>query len=442
VTKEGTKKKETVIFDVENEQIILSQMIKNVAIRKRCCRELNENLFIGKRHKIIFRVLSEMVSRGLDYNHDTFKILSNEEDFGGFKYLNDLEEVFADNQNIDFHIQRLKLDSKKINLKKDKVKQLNDALEDPSIDANKLFNIVDGIQKELKDVFITSNISKGKELKKEYFKVLAERQEESRFVGIGFSIDDDLTEGFARKKVSVIAARPSMGKSTFAANICDNLRKFKVPTLVLPLEMGKESFIDLVVSKRTKIPLNDIIKNTKDLTRDQKILIQKEVTELLDDEYLHFIDDTSIKLNDLRTILNNSNYAVCIIDLFEKISDISFEPKILSNQLKQIQSIAKESNTHICLLAQIRRFDPKSKEKRPTLEMLKNSGSYEEVADLILLLHREFYYKPELGQDVLEVIIAKQRLGVRNKSYFYEFYPNIATISKELTDYVPLGDVF
>lgn len=437
------KKKETIVFDVENEQIVLAQMIKNVAVRKRLARELTENLFIGKRHKVIFKVLSEIVLRGLEYNHDTFKVLAGDEEFGGFEYLDSLENLFDENQNIDFHVQRLKLDYKKLILKKDKVKKLNDALEDPNVDAKELQQIIVDINNELKDVFVSSNIHKGKELKNYYFNVLKERQEETEFVGLGLPIDDSLTEGFARRKVSVIAARPSMGKTTFMVNIADNLRKFKVPTLLLPLESGKENFIDLMVSKRTKIPHEIIIKRTKELTPKQKFLIQKEVSTILDDEYLHFIDDQSITLKDLAVILNNSNYRVCIIDLFEKLADISFEPKILSRQLKQVQMIAKESNTHICLLAQIRRFDSKQqKDRRPTLEMLKNSGSYEEVADLILFLHREKYYNPNLEDDIMEIIIGKQRLGVRNKTYYHKFYPHIATIGEEVVDYVPISDVF
>lgn len=441
--KRTKKKKETIVFDVENEQIILSQMINNLAIRKRCVRELTENLFIGKRHKVIFKVLSDMISRGLDYNKDTFKTLSNNNEFGGFSYLDDLEELFEENTNVDFHIDRLKLDSKKINLKKDKVKELNDALEDPQIDAKKLSQIVKSIDGSLKEIFVISNVEKGKELKKKYFETLKERQDIGTFVGTGFSLDEYLTEGMARKKVSIIAARPSMGKTTFLSNVVDNLKESGKNVLALPLETGKESLIDLMVARRTKTNINDIIKNTRKLSNKKKAMISLEVSKILDDEVLHMIDDTSIKLQDLRIIAENSNYDVILVDLFEKINDISFDAKVLSQQLKEVQNISKDANVHICLLAQIKRFDTRNnKDLKPTLELLKHSGAYEEISDLILFLHREFYYKPEIGMDALEVIIAKQRNGIRNKSIYYEFFPELATIGNEIPDYFPMGDDF
>lgn len=437
------KKEETIVYDIENEQIILSQMMRDNAIRKRCVRELTESLFFGKRHKVIFRVLSEIVSRGLDYNKDTFSTIANNEDFGGFQYLIDLEELFDENKNIEFHTQRLKLDAKKINLKKTKIKDLNNALEDPNVSAVDLSKIVKDIEHDIKDVFVTQNILKGKELKNEYYKTLKERQELGRFVGTGFSFDEYLTEGLARKKVSVVGARPSMGKTTFIANLVNNLIENKISVLASPLETGKDSFIDMLVALRTGIPLDMIIKNTKDLTKKQKYLIQKEVSNLLDNEYLHILDDTSVKLSDFRILLESSNYAVWIVDLFEKISDISFEPKILSKQLRDVQNFTKEANVHSCLVSQIKRNDNnKNKNQRPTLELLKNSGSYEEIADLVFLLHREYYYNPELEDDVLEVIIAKQRMGVRNKSFYYPFKGHIAKIGEELVDYSPLTDVF
>lgn len=441
--KRSKNKDDTIIFDVENEQIILSQMMKDTATRKRCSRELLDKYFIGKRHKVIFKTLCLMVSRGLEYNKDTFKTLAGSEEFGGFKYLNDVEKLFEENKNIDFHIERLKVDWKKLMLKQHEVKKLNDAIEDPSVDAKDLCKIIKSVDNSIKEIITTSNIKKGEELKKEYFESLKERQEVGKFIGTGFSFDEYLTEGLARRNISVIAARPSMGKTTIASIIADYLRSAKFKTLVLPLESGTDKFIDMIVSRRTGIDLYDLVRNISKLSKKQKIAISKEASRVIDDEYLHFCDDTSVTVNDLAIMLDNGNYAVCIIDLFEKLRDINFEPKIFAEKLKSIQKIAKETNTHICLLAQIKRLDlRKGGDLRPTLEDLKNSGAFEEVADLILFLHREFYYKPELNIDALEIIIAKQRFGVRNKTFYYEFMPSKASVGKELKDFIPLGDEF
>ena len=94
---------------------------------------------------------------------------------------------------------------------------------------------------------------------------------------------------------------------------------------------------------------------------------------------------------------------------------------MISSELDRTQQLAKDTDCHMALIHQTRRGVEKRKNKRPTLEDLKNSGGYEEVADLVVALYRESYYRPNVDQDVLEVGILKQRRGARQGWHFFKF---------------------
>lgn len=435
------KEKEIIRFDVKNEQIILSQIAKSNAVRRRCCRELSEYHFQGKRHKLMFNIFRQFEVRNLDYNEDTFDTLSAGEDYGGIEYLRDIVELFEENTNIDFHLNKLKVDALKISLRKKEYIELTEALEDQYSDESKVLEILDRAKSKLRTLFTSTQVVTGKIAKKDYIDILKLRQEEGTFQPTYFEeLDKFLTEGLARKKCSVLAGRPSMGKTTLVVNLVKKFIKDKKKVLVCSLEVGKISFLDSLISSLTKIDLNKIIKQTKNLTTEEKLKIQKKLNEVLDDENLHIIEDTSMTLTKLGTILENSNYDLCIIDLFDKLADVESDSKILSNKLKEGQNIAKTANIHLMFVNQIKRGVEKKKNKRPTLEDLKWSGAYEEIADLVMFLHREKYYNPNIEKDIIEIIIAKQRFGVRNKTVAYEFYGNIASIENHVEDFYALEE--
>jgi replicative DNA helicase len=130
------------------------------------------------------------------------------------------------------------------------------------------------------------------------------------------------------------------------------------------------------------------------------------------------------------------------MDLWEKFTDIKIDASSIAEKLNKTQAMAKECNVHMAIVQQIKRSEDKKgkKNKRPTIDLLKNSGGYEEVADLIIMMHREKYYDPELDDDIIEYIIGKQRRGQMNKTAYHIFDGNYGMIGDYVKAYATNND--
>lgn len=469
------KKRKLISFNIQNEQLVLANMIKSNKIRRRLAKELKPYHFIGKKHRTIFNILCRMVEKNLDFDIDTFESLAAEKDeYGGASYVLKLEALYQENANIEHHVNILKADSVKHHIKERRMEKLIDILEDPHSDVSEINQIIDQIKEEVQANFQTTLILSGIELRKNYWKDLQERRKTSIFVPSGIKgLDRWLTEGFARKKCSVWSARPGMGKTTTMANVALNLsRGIKnskgeiivepKKVLIAPLETGHISYLDIMVSvlikerleaeaetEQSALPksmigmrLDRLVRYSDQLTDQEMSLIKWAMDEIFSNENLCFVDNPALTLDELEAILEEGNYDVCIVDLWERLADIEIDAAKLTKKLTRTQAIAKRCNVHIAIVHQQRRSDSKSKSKKPTMEALKNSGAYEEISDLIVFMYRAKYFDPTLEEDVIEYIIAKQRRGAMNKSAFHNFYADYGMIGEYRKNYVEAEDIF
>lgn len=428
-------------FNTENEQVIISSMCHSIGIRKRLSHEVSSDHFVGSKHQVLFKALKTMALNNDEFNEDTLNQYADG-DFGGFKYLRKLLEAYpGSNPNIDIHIRVLLLDSAKIKAQKNELQRLQEAFDDPQINPENVIRLLDTMKQRFSNVTNQNVVRFGDTLKKEYMKDLKVRTEDGSFVGSELpELDENLAEGFALRKCSVIAARPSMGKSTLISIMSRRQVHANRSVCLVPIESGSISILDAMVADTANIDLYTLIRNPKNIDIVDKRKIMKCLDSILSNKLLHIIDDPTLTLDRLGGILSDNNYGICYIDLFERLADISIRPDAISEKLRTVQRIAKETNTHMSLIHQIHRLNTKDRDKkstRPTMEMLKNSGGYEEIADLIVLLHREKYYNAELNEDIIELIIAKQRRGVRDKTVGYDFDGSHARLSKGYKDYKP-----
>lgn len=462
----GSKKK-LISFNINNEQVVLANMLISNKIRRKVSKEVKSKDWLGKKHKVIFNILCRMVERNLEYDIDTFESIAKEnEDFGGLSYLTKLESLFDENVNIDYHVELLKSDSVKHHLKEKGLDKLKDLVNDPHSDILEIKTSLDKMRDEVIKSASVKNVLSGIELRKTYWKDLQERMKESIFVPSGIKgLDRWLTEGFARKKTSIWSARPGMGKTTTLANVALNLSRgitnskeeiISPPkkVLVAPLESGPISYIDIMVTVLIKekmekemdddsglplsmvgMKLDKLVKDSDKINEEELANIKWAMDQIFSNDNLTIIDDPMLSLDELEVILEEGNYDVCIVDLWERLSDIEIDAGKITKKLTRTQAMAKTCNVHMAVVHQQRRADAKSKSKRPTMEALKNSGAYEEVADLIVFLYRPKYYDHELEEDVIELIIAKQRRGAMGKSAFHEFHADYATVGRYRKNY-------
>lgn len=238
----------------------------------------------------------------------------------------------------------------------------------------------------------------------------------------GFYDLDSLTQGFQKSDLIIIAGRPSMGKTAFVLNITENiLKKYKVPILFFSLEMSKEQLIYRLLSNETGISQRRLkIGNLyKEDWQDLKKIIQTY------SRLPFFIDDqTNLTTQDIRSkikkiLFEQNKIGLIIIDYLQLLltSKAKSENRVqeLSQITRTLKSLAKEFQIPIIALSQLNRSVENRINKRPLLSDLRESGSIEQDADLVLMLYRESYYNlsSEKNENITpaEVILAKHRNG-------------------------------
>ncbi len=234
----------------------------------------------------------------------------------------------------------------------------------------------------------------------------------------GFSQLDNLTTGFHEGDFIILAARPSMGKTALALNLAINIGK-TVPVYFFSLEMPSEQLAQRMISVVAIIDGNKLRK-PKYLSASDWNKIYKSKEEL--SKRAIIIDETpGIKLTDIlwkcRKMVKEQGVKVIVIDYLQLIShenksgNRQEEVSVISRSLKEL---ARELKVPIIALSQLSRKVEQREEKRPLMSDLRESGSIEQDADLIMFLYREGYYNRKDTADSLqdvEVIISKHRNG-------------------------------
>lgn len=233
----------------------------------------------------------------------------------------------------------------------------------------------------------------------------------------GFGDLDNKTLGFSPGNLVVVAARPAMGKSAFALNIATHAAlKSKIPVAYFSLEMTKEeltnrilaseALVDSVKIRSGKIEDNDWVS----LTNTAGILAEAKI----------FLDDTTgytpIELRArCRKMKMEHNIGLIIIDYLQLMdasrNNVSRQADI-SEISRSLKILAKELGVPIIALSQLSRAPEQRTDHRPMLSDLRESGSIEQDADMVMFIYRDDYYNPETEKkNVAEIILSKNRGG-------------------------------
>ncbi len=281
---------------------------------------------------------------------------------------------------------------------------------------NKLFNLVTEIK--------TQKLISSAELLNNLFIELKKKSLNPTLVGLssGFYDLDLLTQGFQKSDLIIIAGRPSMGKTALGLNIALNIiKESKLPVLFFSLEMSKEQIMYRLLSieanisqarlKSGKLDQNDWLKLNK------IIKIMSKIPFFIDDTPNLSIQDIQSKI---KTILfEQGQIDLVIIDYLQLMQSpkLKMENRVqeLSRITRALKNLARQFNIPIIALSQLSRNVENRIDKKPILSDLRESGSIEQDADLVLMLYKnkDFYMKQNEIQNyyLTELIIAKQRNG-------------------------------
>lgn len=239
----------------------------------------------------------------------------------------------------------------------------------------------------------------------------------------GFSDLDYYTSGLQRSDFIIIAARAAMGKTAFALSMVEYIAvKSKIPTAVFSLEMSDEQLVKRLMAQDAGIDLHAI--NTGDLTGAQWSSLV-ESTQNIADSKLFLIDNISgLTLNDIcskcRKLKLEQDIQLVVIDYLQLIelnkANESKKPENRQQEVSKIsralKSLARELNIPIVALCQLNRDTEKREDRRPRLSDIRESGSIEQDADIVMFLYRaEVYNQTEDNKGKAQLIIGKHRNG-------------------------------
>ena len=300
---------------------------------------------------------------------------------------------------------------------------------------NKLFNLTSEIK--------TQRLSSSAELLNDIFFELKTKSLNPVLSGLpsGFDELDTFTHGFQKSDLIIIAGRPSMGKTALSLNIVSNIMKHsKLPILFFSLEMSKEQIMYRFLSMETNI--NQMRLKSGRVYQNEWVKLHKMIKIL--SKLPFFIDDTfnlsphNIKLK-LKTIMFEQNQiGLIVIDYLQLMQDSKLKTENRAQELSKItrslKTLAREFNIPIIALSQLSRSIEMRVDKKPILSDLRESGSIEQDADLVLMLSDNISQGLNQNQQLIELIVAKQRNGPtgivrlkfnKNRTKFYSVKPNL-----------------
>ncbi|MDD5083447.1 MAG: replicative DNA helicase [Candidatus Moranbacteria bacterium] len=244
---------------------------------------------------------------------------------------------------------------------------------------------------------------------------------------------DNMLSGFQKSDLIILGARPSIGKTTFALDLARQISVYsKVPVGIFSLEMGSDQLVDRMIAAQSGVDLWRL--RTGKLQSDDFSKIGEAIGIL--SEAPIFIDDSgSLNIMEMRTMArrlqSEHNLGMIIIDYLQLMEGRSRggdnrvqEISEISRGLKQL---ARELNIPIMALSQLSRGIEARQDQMPKLSDLRESGSIEQDADVVLFLSREDRYKPDTpNKNIVDVVIAKHRNGPIGKIQLY-FQENSTT---------------
>jgi replicative DNA helicase len=237
-------------------------------------------------------------------------------------------------------------------------------------------------------------------------------------IACGFYDLDAMTQGFQRSDLVIVAGRPSMGKTSFVLNIARNISAFhKLPVAVFSLEMSKEQLVYRLLSSESRIESGRLrsgrISQTEWEPLGHAISTLSQLNVYIDDTPDISVTEMRSKARRLQAE-NGKPLGLVLIDYLQLMEGSGSENRVqeLSKVTRGLKGLARELGVPVIALSQLSRGVESRTNKRPMMSDLRESGSIEQDADLIMMIYRDEYYNPDTpDRGIAEVIITKHRNG-------------------------------
>jgi len=244
-------------------------------------------------------------------------------------------------------------------------------------------------------------------------------------ISTGYRDLDRKINGLQKQNLIVIAGRPSMGKTALAMNIANSVGENQT-VLVFSMEMSLMEIVTRSVAQHSKVPLDRLLSGN--INEEQWKSVGKGVSQVTYSKIM--IDESpamlmaQIRARSRRTMQQHPDLAVIIVDYLQLMSGDNkiHRAQQISDITRGLKALAKELNLPVIALSQLNRDVDKRDDKRPRLSDLRESGSIEQDADVILFIYRAVVYDEKTKwKKVAEIIVGKQRNGPTGTVLMYYF---------------------
>ena len=410
--------------DIEAEQAILGCMLTDKDAVVSAIEVLKEESFYREDNRAIFAAIYSLYAKSEPVDIITVKAelveTGNFERVGGLEYLASLPERVPTTANVDKYI---KIVEEKAALR-ELITTSNELVALGYDETEDVDNIMDMAERKVFDLASKKNTKGYSPLRdvlvESFDKIEKLYNNKGAFSGTptGFYDFDRITSGLHGSELIILAARPAMGKSAFAINIATNVAvKAKVPVAIFNLEMAKEQVANRILSSEAMVDSNKI--RTGQLEDDDWTKLATTLGKL--SEAPIYIDDTAgISIMEIRAkcrkLKLEKNIGLVVIDYLQLVQPTGRKNGTREQEISEISRslkiLAKELDIPVIALAQLSRSVEKREDKRPMLSDLRESGSIEQDADIVMFIHRDDYYNDESERkNIAEIILAKHRAG-------------------------------
>ena len=410
--------------DVEAEQAVIGSMLTDNEAVTSSIEVLKESDFYREDNKIIFSAMLNLYNRSEPIDLITVKseleAMGKIDQVGGIEYLAELPEKVPTTANASKYINIVHEKSILRNL----IKTANEIIELGYDPTENVEDIMDGAEKKIFNL-IQDRDQKGythiKDILVESFTKLEElynRKQNITGLPTGFVDLDNRTAGLHGSEFILIAARPAMGKSAFVLNIATNVAlRANVPVAIFSLEMSKDQMVNRILCSEAMVDSNKL--RTGKLEENDWAKLAGTIGPLSDAGI--YIDDTpGISIMEIRARCRKmkleKNIGLVIIDYLQLVQASNkrngSREQDIAEISRSLKILAKELNIPVIALSQLSRAVEQRPDHRPMLSDLRESGSIEQDADIVMFLYRDDYYHEDSDKkNIAEVIIAKQRSG-------------------------------
>ena len=419
--------------NLEAEMSVLGVAFLNKNALVKICEELYSDMFYSDANKKLFEAIKSCYDNKIPIDITTVKEeldkKKNLTAVGGIDYITEVIDSVATAANLDYYIKIVKDKALMRNL----IDTATDIVTNAYEEDEDVTSMLDDAEKKILNVVKERQTSDFIHIKdainiaQENLEKLAKNNSDLTGIPTGFYDLDKATAGLHPGELIIIAARPGMGKTAFALNVAVNAAlNTKKAVAIFNLEMPAEQLVNRMRSAVGQVDSYKI--QTGKLGHEDWKRIN-EANSQLSETNIQIVDDAGITASEIkakcRTLANKEEgLGLVIIDYLQLVTSGGRRPDSRQQEVSEIsralKTMAMELKVPVIALAQLSRSAEKRENNQPMLADLRESGSIEQDADLVLFIHRNDYYKAKEKLDaqknvVADLIIAKHRKGSTGK---------------------------